>query len=240
MNDLRNLLLDCRATLRRIDTEFDEGPLRPRLDKTIIAMSTPAPTRAVAAPVAEPQSFTAQQVAYAWQQSARELHFTHPGLYAELGDRVRERLGDTLVDPATELLQAQAQLRQTQSECAILQRELSTLQAALADAIALDEGDARGSAADCALRRVQRLAECACRGAGPPKTEPRRPDALAPTSAQLQQVADGASAFSVGQREWCIGEAVARTAFECTPEQLLAAGDRALARLLLEDAPTPV
>jgi len=234
MNELRNLLLDCRATLRRIDAAFDEGPLRPRLDKTIIAMSTPGPARADA--VAEPQGFNAQQVAYAWQQAARELHFTHPGLYAELGDRVRERLGDTLVDPEAELLQAQAQLQQTQSACATLQRELSALHAALADAIALDDGDARGSAADCALRRVQRLAECARRGAGLPKAEPQRPDALAPTGAQLQQVAEGAAVFSAGQREWCIGEAVARTAFGSTPEQLLAAGDRALARLLLEDA----
>jgi len=236
MNELRNLLLDCRATLRRIDAAFDEGPLRPRLDKTIIAMSTPGPARADAVPVAEPQGFNAQQVAYAWQQVARELHFTHPGLYAELGDRVRERLGDTLVDPATELLEAQAHLQQTQSACASLQRELSALQAALADAIALDDGDARGSAADCALRRVQRLAECASRGAGLSKAEPQRPDASAPTGAQLQQVAEGAAAFSAGQREWCIGEAVARTAFGSTPEQLLAAGDRALARLLLEDA----
>jgi len=236
MNELRNLLLDCRATLRRIDTAFDEGPLRPRLDKTIIAMSTAGPTRADAVAVAEPQSFTAQQVAYAWQQAARELHFTHPGLYAELGDRVRERLGDTLVDPATELLQAQAQVQETQSACESLQRQLSTLHAALADAIALDDDDARGSAADCALRRVQRLADGASRGAGLPKAEPQRPDALAPTGAQLQQVAEGAAAFSAGQREWCIGEAVVRTAFECTPEKLLAAGDRALAQLLLEDA----
>jgi len=238
MNELRNLLLDCRATLRRIDTAFDEGPLRPRLDKTIIAMSTPAPVRADAVPVAEPQGFNAQQVAYAWQQAARELHFTHPGLYAELGDRVRERLGDTLVDPATELLQAQAQLQETQSACANLQRDLSALQAALADAIALDDADARGSAADCALRRVQRLAECANRGAPLSKPESQCPHALAPTSAQLQQVAEGETAFSGGQREWCIGEAVARTAFESTPEQLLAAGDRALARLLLEDTST--
>src|SRR6476469_7148220 len=101
MNELRNLLLDCRATLRRIDTAFDEGPLRPRLDRTIIAMSTAGPTRADAVAVAEPQSFTAQQVAYAWQQAARELHFSHPALYVELGERVRERLqGEMLVDPS--------------------------------------------------------------------------------------------------------------------------------------------
>ncbi len=236
MNELRNLLLDCRATLRRSDAAFDDGPLRPRLDKTIIAMSTPGPTRADAVPVAEPQGFNAQQVAYAWQQAARELHFTHPGLYAELGDRVRERLGDTLVDPVTELLQAQAQLQETQSTCANLQRDLSALQAALADAVVLDDGDARGSAVDCAMRRVQRLVECASRGAAPPKAEAQRPHALAPTGAQLRQVAEGGAAFSAGQREWCIGEAVVRTAFECTPEQLLAAGDPALARLLLDDA----
>jgi hypothetical protein len=235
MNELRNLLLDCRAALRRTDAAFDDGPLRPRLDKTIIAMSTPGPARET---VAEPQCFTAQQVAYAWQQAARELHFSHPALYAELGDRVRERLGDTVVDPATELLHLQDELRGAQSTHATLHAELAALHAALADAIALDGADARGSASECALRRVQRLVECANQGAGLPKPRLQRSEDLAPSHGHLQQVSDGTAAFSPGQREWCIGEAVARTGFECTPEQLLAAGDRALAQLLLGDALT--
>ena len=232
MNDLRNLLLDCRAALRRADAAFDDGPLRPRLDKTIITMSMSGATRSE---VAEPPSFTAQQVAYAWQQVARELHFSHPALYAELGERVRGRLGGTVADPATELLEIQSQLQTAHSDHAALHAELSTLRAALADAIALEGADARGSAGECALRRVQRLVECASRGAGVPK--PRRQDAAGPcpTRAHLQQVADGTAVFDGAQREWCIGEAVARTAFERTPEQLLAGGDRALASLLLDD-----
>ncbi len=232
MNDLRNLLLDCRAALRRADAAFDDGPLRPRLDKTIIAMSTSGAARSE---IAEPQSFTAQQVAYAWQQAARELHFSHPALYAELGERVRERLqGEMLVDPSTELLRVQAQLRDAHAANAALQKELAALRGALADAVALDGADARGSDAECAQRRVALLVRAATRGLGLPKPRATRDSALAPSRGQLQQVADGAAPFSATQREWCIGEAVARTAFERTPEQLLADGDRALARLLLE------
>ena len=234
MNDLRNLLLDCRAALRRIDAAFDDGALRPRLDKTIIAMST---SGAVRSEVAEPQSFTAQQVAYAWQQAARELHFSHPALYAELGERVRERLqGEMLVDPSTELLRMQAQSREAQAAHARLQGELAALRAALADAVALDGADAHGSEAECAQRRLALLVRAATRGAGLPSPRTTRGSVLAPSRDQLQQVADGAASFSPNQREWCIGEAVARTAFERTPEQLLADGDRSLARLLLDIA----
>jgi hypothetical protein len=232
MNDLRNLLLDCRAALRRADATFDDAPLRPRLDKTIIAMSTPG---AVRSEIAAPQSFTAQQVAYAWQQAARELHFSHPALYAELGERVRDRLqGEMLVDPSTELLRAQAQLRETHAAHAAAQAELAVLRGALADAVALDGADARGSDAECAQRRVALLVCTSTRGLGPPKPRGARDPALAPSHDQLQQVANGGASFSASQREWCIGEAVARTAFERTPEQLLADGDHALARLLLD------
>lgn len=232
MNDLRNLLLDCRAALRRIDAAFDDGALRPRLDKTIIAMSTSA---AVRSDIAEPQSFTAQQVAYAWQQAARELHFSHPALYAELGERVRERLqGEMLVDPSTELLRMQAQSREAQAAHATLQEELAALRAALAGAVALDGADANGSEAECAHRRLALLVRAATRGAGLPSPRTTRDSVLTPSRDQLQQVADGVASFSPNQREWCIGEAVARTAFERTPEQLLADGDRALARLLLD------
>jgi hypothetical protein len=234
MNELRNLLLDCRAALRRADAAFDDGPLRPRLDKTIITMSTPG---AVRSEVAEPQSFTAQQVAYAWQQAARELHFTHPALHAKLGERVRERLqGEMLVDPSTELLRVQAQLRDAQAAQAALREELTALHSALADAVPLDGAEARGSEAECAHRRIALLVQAATRGLGLPKPRATRDAALAPSRDQLQQVAEGLATFGASQREWCIGEAVVRTAFERTPEQLLAEGDGALARLLLDIA----
>ncbi|MFL6591869.1 MAG: hypothetical protein ACJ8GK_04075 [Luteimonas sp.] len=232
MNELRNLLLDCRAALRRADVAFDDGPLRPRLDKTIITMSMPG---AVRSEVAEPPSFTAQQVAYAWQQAARELHFSHPALYAELGERVRERLQDEmLVDPSTDLLRALAQLREARAAHAALQAELAALHAALADAVMLDGAEAHGSDAECAQRRLALLVQAATRGLGLPKPRATRDSTLAPSRTQLQLVADGAASFSPNEREWCIGEAVARTAFARTPEQLLADGDRALAQLLLE------
>jgi hypothetical protein len=233
MNELRNLLLDCRTALRRADIAFDDGPLRPRIDQTIIAMASAHGRRQD--DIAQPQTFTAQQVAYAWQQAARELHFTHPSLYAELGERVRERLqSDTLVDPATELLQAQARLRELEAARDALQAQLSSLHATLAAAVTLEGEDARGSADVRAQRQLQALLLAARQGGGLPQPRPTDSDAIAPTHDELLQVSQGVRGFSVAEREWCIGEAMVRTGFEKSPERLLADGDRALATLLLE------
>ncbi len=233
MNDLRNLLLDCRSALRRADRAFEDGPLRPRLDATIIAMST-----AKTDPeddVAEPASFSAQQVAYAWQQATRELYFTHPVLYAELGEWVRERLqSDTLVDPGTEVLQAQERFQHEHSDNDALRADLTALRATLAGAVALDGDDAIGSESECAQRRLRVLLDAAQRGGGLPKPRPEDPDAIAPTAEELQQVSQGSRDFSSAEREWCVGEVMVRSHFERDPMQLLAAGDRALALLLLE------
>jgi hypothetical protein len=234
MNDLRHLLLDCRAALRRADATFELGPLRPRLDQTIIAMSTAKPARES---IAEPQTFAAQQVAYAWQQAARELTFTHPALHAELGERVRERLqSGTLVDPGIEIVKVQQQLRDEQAAHEALRAELAAVHATLAAMVALDDGDARGSESERAQRRLQRLLDAATRGDGLPRPRPEDPQTIAPTTAVLHQVRQGARDFTRDERDWCIGEAMVRTHFERDPSQLLAGGDRALAALLLDGA----
>ena len=237
MNDLRNLLLDCRAALRRADPAFQDGPLQTRLDQAIRSMGTgERPTT-----VAQPLTFAAQQVAYAWQQAARELSFTHPELHAELGDRVRARLqADTLVDPGVEILQVQARLRTAQASTDASQAELAALHAMLAAAIALEGADANGSAAERAQRRLQLLLDAANRGGGLPKTRPEDPDAIAPTADELQRVSQGLRVFTDEEREWCIGEMMVRTHFELDPRQLLAAGDGALAARLLEGVPASV
>ncbi|WP_159016873.1 hypothetical protein [Cognatiluteimonas profundi] len=255
MKDLRNLLLDCRAALRRADPHFENSPLRARMDENIIGMSKAEDTPKEVA--AAPQTFSAQQVAYAWQQAARELHFTHPQLYAELGREVRERLqADTLVDPNAELVRLEARLRQLQAErdtaqdaltatlatahrelqagLADLQDELATLRQALSAAVALDGADAHGSEVELAQRRLRVLVEAAQRGGGLPKARPEAPGEIAPSTTRLQQVSSGSRAFSDEEREWCIGEAVVRSHFALSPAKLLADGDRALATLLLQ------
>jgi hypothetical protein len=257
MKDLRNLLLDCRAALRRADPQFESSPLRARMDENIIGMSKAEDTPKEV--FAAPQTFSAQQVAYAWQQAARELHFTHPELYAELGREVRERLhADTFVDPNTELVHVQMQLKQVQAErdsaqaavaaeldavqaalqasCVALRDELTGLRHALSTAVALDGTDAHGTDAELALRRIRVLVEAAQRGGGLPKARPEAPGDVEPTADELQQVSRGVRGFSDEQREWCVGEAVVRSHFALDPAQLLADGDPALATLLLQAA----
>jgi hypothetical protein len=243
MKDLRNLLLDCRAALRRADPQFEHTPLRARLDDTILGMVKNADASRDAP--AAPASVSAQQVAYAWQQAARELHFSHPALYAELGRDVRERLqAGTVADPDTELLRLRAQLRDadlamqsTQAALLVEHADRSaawdTVCLALAAAVALDGADALGSDAELAQRRIHRLLDAAHGGGG--LTPARRPcaDAIAPSADALQQVSRGQRALSAAEREWCIGEAMVRSHFERSPAQLLADGDVALASLLL-------
>ncbi|HVR80664.1 MAG TPA: hypothetical protein VHF02_01010 [Luteimonas sp.] len=234
MKELRDLLLDCRSALRRADRGFDDSPLRARLDHTIIGMSQASPEPEDDA--VEPQTFSAQQVAYAWQQAARELHFTHPALYAELGKQVRERLqADELLDPGVEIVQVQAQLRAAEAVHEGSRAELTALHAILANAVLLEGTDAVGSDADCAQRRLRLLLNAATHGGALPRPRPEDPDAIEPTREELQLVSRGQREFSQEEREWCIGEAVVRSHFECDPAQLLAAGDQALATLILGD-----
>ena len=60
MKQIRNLLLDCRAALRRADPAFADSALGEKLDDTILELgkaAQPAPE------IAEPETRTAQQVA---------------------------------------------------------------------------------------------------------------------------------------------------------------------------------
>ena len=54
----------------------------------------------------------------------------------------------------------------------------------------------------------------------------------------LHDVAAGRRALSRDERDWCIGEAMVLSGFERSPTQLLADGEAALARLIL-DTPAP-
>ena len=109
MKDLRNLLLDVRAALRRSDRNFDKNPLREQLDETLIELAKPQEEPSEER--IEPETFTAQQVAYAWQIAARNLRLTHPELHTRMVARVHEMLdADVLHDPATEILMLQTRL----------------------------------------------------------------------------------------------------------------------------------
>lgn len=230
---LRNLLLDCRSALRRVDRKFEDSPLGERLDETIIKMGAAAqPSPTDVSPV--PQTFAAQQVAYAWQVAARELRHTHPELHAELGKRVRERLdADQLHDPGTEILALQARLHEGTTARQTTETELQALRRTLADAVPLEGPDAVGSESELAQRRLQLLLEVANRGGRLPKPRAEDPSEIAPTREELQAVSEGRRELNSNEREWCIGEVMIVTSFQHTPEQLLARGDADLARLVL-------
>jgi hypothetical protein len=232
---IRHLLLDCRAALRRVDPGFADSALGQQLDDTILELGHAAPA-AAAAP--EPGTRTAGQVALAWQTAARDLRFSHPELHAQLGARVLGLLDlDELHDPADEIIALQARLQQAEARQRGIADELAALQRTLADAVPVLDGNV--PAAEAARLRVRQLVEAATRGGGLPK-----PGAEAPAGSvmlskeQLRAVAEGRRALSRDERDWCVGEAMVLSGFSQSPADLLAAGEAALARLIL-DTPAP-
>jgi hypothetical protein len=235
MKEIRNLLLDCRAALRRADPDFAASPLAARLDETILALGKPARAQVE---IAEPETRTAQQVALAWQTAARDLRFSHPELHAQLSARVLELLDlDALQDPGLEIASLQAQLREQAAEHERTTAELMSLRQVLADAVPRLDGNV--PPAEAARLRLRQLVDAATRGGGLPKAAPAPANGshvLGPE--QLREVAEGRRALSKDERDWCVGEAMVLSGFSQTPVQLLAGGDAALARLIL-DTPAP-
>lgn len=232
MKSLRHLLLDCRTALRRADPAFEQSALRQRLDDTIIAMSaTPA---AVQEELRVPETRAAQQVAYAWQVAVRDLRFSHPELHAELGERVRRLLDvEVLDDPAFEIQRLQAANAAASASTAAAAAELAEMRQALADAVpTVHDGMPE---AEAARLRMRTLVEAGTRGVGLPKPPaPADPGQIALTRADLQAVADGRRTLSRDERDWCVGEAMVLSGFQHNPTQLLAQGEAALVRIILD------
>jgi len=236
MKKIRNLLLDCRAALRRSDAGFARTPLSGLLDDTIIELGKAAEEQA--AETAGPETRTAQQVAYAWQMAARDLRFSHPELHEKLSARVLQMLDlDVLRDPATEIHALQSRLQDHEAKLRDAVSELAALRQVLSDAVPTLDGNMPAS--EAARVRLRMLVESATRGGGLPKAELAQAGAGSMRMREvLHDVAAGRRALSRDERDWCIGEAMVLSGFERTPMQLLADGEAALARLIL-DTPAP-
>lgn len=214
MNTIRNLLLDCRAALRRSDRNFESTPLAEILDDEIIRIgreSEPPPPSEE--PVAKPHALP---IAYAWQAAARELRGSHPEIHELLSRRVHERLREKVVDDAGEEIDAlRAQLEQREASCTKLEQELAAAR------VELD-----------IVRRTPAMPPVGASGSPAAARDPRIPD-----REQLRAVANGTAVLSNEHRDWCLAEAMVLTGFERTPVQLIEDGEAALAALILAGKP---
>ena len=236
MKDLRNLLLDVRASLRRNDRNFEKNPLRQQLDETLIELSKPQEEPEEER--IEPETFTAQQVAYAWQIAARNLRLTHPDLHTRMVARVHEMLdADVLHDPATEILMLQTRLDTHVVERKSDTAELAALRLALAQAVPLVGRDAMGSESECAQRRLQMLITAAAKGSGLPKQVIDDPNDLAHTREELEAVVAGQRQLSRWERAWCVAEALVMT--DLGAVQLQAMADNELVKMVLAGTAIP-
>lgn len=249
MKDLRPLLIDCRIELRKHLRDFQKTELCERLDLILQSLTDAPVAPAAAAPsanaaVAPEKAQTVSQVALAWQTAARDLKFTEPATYQRLSDKVMRLLGSkTLVDPATEILQLQAEAEELRQRAgadaqALRQVELErdTLLSALAEAVPELGAQAGGDRLSIGLAQVQQL-----RSQGPSRpssggkavaSAPAEPST--PTPDILKAVAGGVRTFSDDQRNWAVGEGMVLSGFQYTPVELLELGDQKLAALILE------
>ena len=234
MPDLRNLLLDCRSALRRANRRFDEDPLRTKIDEALNELGKDDDEDELA----EPETRTAQQVAYAWQIATRSIKLTHPDLYAKLSRRVTDMLdADVLHDPNTEILALEAKLESSAQAEQSAATELVDLRLALASVVPLAGRDAIGSDAECAQRRIQLLVKAAEQGGGLPKPVNDDPHDQTHTREELLAVAAGRRQLSRWERSWCVAEALVMT--DKNAEQLQKLKDIDLVKLVLSGA-TPV
>jgi hypothetical protein len=236
MSDLRNLLLDCRSALRRANRHFDDDPLRQKIDDALIELGKNKDDDELA----EPETRTAQQVAYAWQIASRSVKLTHPDLYEKLSKRVHDMLDtDVLHDPATEFLKMEAKLETAAVEQQSVVKELADLRQSLAKVVPLVGRDAIGSDAECTQRRIQILVKAASQGAGLPKPVTDNPIDLTHTREELQAVVLGQRALSRWERSWCLAEAMVMS--NKTADQLKKMKDNDLVKLVLAGptAPSP-
>jgi hypothetical protein len=240
LTELRILLIDARIALRDVPG-FDDDPLRPRLEQAIRDIS-----EYVLPPPAANTKTTAQQVALAWQTASRVLKLSHPPLYDELAAKVMALLDEReLVEPVTELLQLDAQVKKLEAGQKSLQSRLleltkksgdvqqrldqlyQVLEAAVPQSLAADDPQA------LALKRVEALAAGGGKKARAGKAQAVPVEGPVPTRAILDAVAAGARPFSREQREWCVAECLALTGWQFTPIELIERGDPWLAQQLL-------
>jgi hypothetical protein len=244
---LRSLLIDLRFALRNALPAFDDDPLRARLDQAIREVS-----EFVMPPPAANTKTTAQQVALAWQTATRGLKLSHPELYDELGRKVMVLLDEReLVEPVTELLQLEAQVKKLEAggksfqqrlsemskKAGEAQQRLEQLYQALAAAVPQPLPGAEPQA--LALQRLEALAAGKRAGPGAARAPAAPVEGPVPDRAVLDAVAANARPFSREQREWCVAECLALTGWQFTPIELIERGDPWMAQQILASPNAP-
>lgn len=224
MKDIRNLLLDCRSALRRSNLR-SQDELRDRLEAVLLDLSKPSENKVADEQLAEPETRSAQQVAFAWQIAARSLRMTHPALHNSMVDRVHAMLNvDKVHDPGTELLALQTKAESADAEFAAFREQLTK-------AVPLAGRDAIGTETEVMQRRLEILIKAASKGGGLPEPVNDNPIDLMHTREELQAVVLGKRELSRWERAWCVAEALVMTG--SSPEQLQKLADAALVKLVL-------
>lgn len=247
LKSLRSLLTEAQELLRQAVPEFEDHPLGARLEKALRDLTGELLPKADG-----PVKATAQQVALAWQAACRDLKFSQPALHEELHARVMRLLDEReLVDPASELLQLEAQVKRAEAKFNLAQermierdrsfvvqrRQVDALYKALAEAAPQVVG-----VSDPHTLAMQRIAELTAAKASPPGrkgTQRMAMDDHVPSRAVLEAVVAGQRQFTKDQRDWSVTECLGLTGWQHTPLELMEFGDAWMAEKILASPNAP-
>ena len=101
MKDARDLFIDIRIELRKLQRDFHKTELCKRLDETIYRLGRPQRPASAAAPASSTAAVAGDvnagsedlALALAWQAAAQQLKETEPAIHAELCRAVMLRMG---------------------------------------------------------------------------------------------------------------------------------------------------
>jgi hypothetical protein len=247
LKSLRSLLTEALEVLRQAVPEFEDHPLGEKLEKTLRDLTGELLPKADG-----PVKATAQQVALAWQAACRDLKFSHPALHEELHTRVMRTLDEReLIDPASELLQLESQVKKAEARFKlaqermierdraflVLSRQVDALCKALAEAAPQVVG-----VSDPHTLALQRIAELAAGKAAPPARKGAQRSAMddqVPSRVVLEAVAAGQRQFTKDQRDWSVTECLGLTGWQHTPIELMEFGDAWMAEKILASPHAP-
>lgn len=145
MKETRDLLIDIRIELRKLQRDFHKTDLCKRMDEAIYQFGRPQRAVPVATPAAaiapaQPEKPEAIALALAWQEAAQQIKNSHPLIHAELCRAVLLRMGLPAGSPD------HAGGAEDASATAVAEVELAPVAAAIADPPSPPDEDDLGEA----------------------------------------------------------------------------------------------
>lgn len=205
MKPTRDLLIDIRIEFRKLVRDFHKTELCKHIDDEVYRLGHAASAQGESPSPAE-------ATAIAQNDSAADCAMVWQLAATDLKDSQPQAY---VALARAVLARWEADGNPNPAQVGALAEEVATLESLIA----------------ATARDLQASAQAATAAASVALSDAQSP---VPSPAKLAAVAAGTSKLGDLQREWCLGEAMVRSGFNIVPTELLAKGDVAIAKVLIE------